>query len=350
MGSVGSKSPLERRNTVARRSQRRTLHNLKPKVEQLHKDIKKFKGATEDVNWVSLRNEIEFFKNDLTRRAKDLQPQVRNLYENVYKRVCEAEEALQTKLEENREKLTNKQQKGDNNEVAQSIISQNQSETFSEITSNNTADNETIVDVHAENENDNKKNMEIQLEHLEGSPKHTKEVRIISPEQKRKSILKVGVPVMPVAMMNELAAQTTRINRQYDRTDSPVPARTVQEVVERINEIVESLRQIELEINEFVGKKNGKQYLRFRDSLNKYLIELNGLSPVDDYALDQIKICRSYIGSCLSFLDERATSEARPESFTSDDEVFNNNNVVTPQMVKVEENFRMHRLLKNTAV
>jgi len=111
MGVTNSKSPLERRNTVARRSQRRTLHNLKSKVDNLHKDIKKFKGITEDTNYVKLKNEIEYFKNDLSRRKKDLQPQVRALYETVYKRLSEADEALINKLQENREKQEKKDAK-----------------------------------------------------------------------------------------------------------------------------------------------------------------------------------------------------------------------------------------------
>lgn len=169
MGSVGSKSPLERRNTVARRSQRRTLHNLKPKVDQLHKNIKRFKGTTEDANYVALKNEIEYFKNDLTRRAKDLQPQVRNVYETIYKRISEAEEALQNKLQENKDKQDKKDSKQkDNGEVDQSVA--DTAEVMSDITSN-IEDNETVAQVHAENaeahqlENseDKRKTVEIKL-------------------------------------------------------------------------------------------------------------------------------------------------------------------------------------------
>ncbi|XP_050299629.1 uncharacterized protein LOC126738368 [Anthonomus grandis grandis] len=352
MGTVGSKSPLERRNTVARRSQRRTLHNLKPKVETLHKNIKKFKGTSEDVNYVALQNEIEYFKNDLVRRAKDLQPQVRNLYENVYKRTCEAEEALKNKLAENKEKQEKKDSK-QKDDGATSIVSN--SEVLSDV--NNEID--TVVDVHTEGnqeaqeeeppaENNHfKKVVELNIIKFaseEDVSKSPKEVRVISPMEKRKSILKVGVPVMPNVIMNELAAQTNRIAHQQIAPQQ----KTLQDVLDRINVIVECLRQIELEINEFIGKKGGKQYNKIKDGLNKYLAEVTGLSPVDDYVIDQINVCKNYISSCLSFLEERATGDVRPESFTSDDEVFHNNH--EPAMVRVEENFRMQRLLKNTAV
>lgn len=354
MGAATSKSPLERRNTVARRSQRRTLHNLKPKIDTVLKHIKKFKGITEDANYMALRNEIEYLKNDLTRRGKDLQPQVRNLYENIYKNVSEAEDALQTKLEENRAKHEKKESKQKENGEA-SIV--DHFEIKSDITSN-IDDNETVVDVHTEqkegedleNSQDKRKTVELKFVKVipeEDTPKATKEVRIISPAETRKSILKVGVPVMPGAVMNEFAAQTSRINRQYHVTDSAAP-RTVQDVLSRINTIVEELRDIETEINDFVGRKHGKQYNRMRDNLNRYLIELNTLNPADEFAVEQIKICRNYVGSCLTFLDERSTDDMRNESFNGEDDVFENNNL--PPMSEIEKNFRMQKLLKNTAV
>lgn len=155
MGVTNSKSPLERRNTVARRSQRRTLHNLKSKVDNLHKDIKKFKGTTEDTNYVKLKNEIEYFKNDLSRRKKDLQPQVRALYETVYKRLSEADEALINKLQENREK----QEKKDAKEIVSSV-----GDDISEDPPQSEVDNETVVDVHHQETEENKrKTVEINL-------------------------------------------------------------------------------------------------------------------------------------------------------------------------------------------
>lgn len=356
MGAATSKSPLERRNTVARRSQRRTLHNLKPKIDSVLKEIKKFKGVTEDTNYIALKNEIEYLKNDLTRRGKDLQPQVRNLYENIYKKICEAEEAIQNKLEENRAKQEKKENKQkDNGEAAHSVV--DHYDIRSDVTSN-VDENETVVEIHAEqeeakleNSDDKRKTVELKFVKVipeEDSPKATKEVQFASPAEKRKSILKHGIPVMPGAVMNEFAAHSSRLTRQYHVDDAPPPT-SVQDVLSRINTIVESLRQIELEINEFVGKKHGKQFNKIRDDLNKYLIELNNINPSDEYAADQVKICRNYVSSCLTFLDERATDNIRPESFTSDDEVFNNNNNM-PSINKVEQNFRMQQLLKNTPV
>lgn len=157
MGLGNSKSPLERRNTVARRSQRRTLHNLKSKVDNLHKDIKKFKGITEDTNYVKLKNEIEYFKNDLGRRKKDLQPQVRALYETVYKRLNEADEALINKLQENQEK----QEKKDAKEAVSSVGLDDVSEVEEQPQS--VMENETVVDVHQENEENKRQTVEINL-------------------------------------------------------------------------------------------------------------------------------------------------------------------------------------------
>ncbi|XP_066139832.1 myosin-11-like [Euwallacea fornicatus] len=356
MGLTSSKSPLERRNTIARRSQRRTLHNLKSKVENFHKEIKKFKGVTEDTNYVNLKREIESFKNDLSRRGKDLQPQIRNLYETVYKKVREVEEALQDKLQENREKLGKKEAK----ERENGVVSPSTVDDFSEVQGSALEDgqsfesNETVVEVHAEDETETKrKTVEINLLKIinEDEAKSPKEVRIVSPAEKRKSILKVGVPVMPGAVMNEFNLHTNKITLQPTNSStptSPIAPRTVQEVTNRIADMIESIRQIEHEISEFVGKKDGRQYRQIKDTLIKYLGELNTLSPVDDYALDQLIVCRTYISSCISFLDEKAVSD-RPESFTSDDEVFDNNNV-PPALKEVEKNFKLQRILKNTAV
>ncbi|ENN75977.1 hypothetical protein HUJ04_007431 [Dendroctonus ponderosae] len=350
MGSVTSKSPLERRNTVARRSQRRTLYNLKPKIDRLNKDIKKFKGITEDVTYVSIKNEIEYYKNDLARKGKDLQPQVRTVYEDIYKRINEAEAALQSKLEDNREKQEKKDAKQkENGGTAQSEI--DSGEVLSEVNSN-LEDAETVVQVHTDHENTDtqRKTVEIKLIKVvsdEAEPKSPKEVRIISPAEKRKSILKVGVPVMPGAIMNEMSAQSLRSNKQNYELRSASP-KSADAIFSRIKDIVENLRNVELEINDFIGTKNGKQYNKIRETLNMYLVELNGITHADQDVIDQIKVCRNYIVSCLNFLDEKATNSGRPESFTSDDEVFENNNV--QPVSKVEANFKLQKLLRNTAV
>lgn len=161
MGSVSSKSPLERRNTVARRSQRRTLYNLKPKIDRLNKEIKKFKGITEDINYVSIKNEIEYYKNDLARKGKDLQPQVRAVYEDIYKRINEAEAALQSKLEENREKQEKKDAKQkENGGAAQSEI--NSGEVLSEVNAN-LEDAETLVQVHTDQENSDTQRQTVEI-------------------------------------------------------------------------------------------------------------------------------------------------------------------------------------------
>ncbi|KAL1494548.1 hypothetical protein ABEB36_010129 [Hypothenemus hampei] len=324
MGLVNSKSPLERRNTVARRSQRRTLHNFKPKIDQLEKRVKKFKGIIEDVSYVNLQREITELKSDLTRRARDLQPQVRSLYENVYKRLCETEEALKRKLEENQQKHEGK-------------IDQNHQEVMSDVTT--TIDNETVAQIHQESPEElhTKPNVELKVvqlqlnNHDEQSTKSLKEVRIVSPTEKRKSILKVGVPVMPGAFM---------------------AAKHQQETTEKqISDLVESLRKIELGINDFVGQVNGKQYNRIKDELHQRLQLLNTLTPDDDYTLEKMKTCRAYIDSCLNFLNEKAIKTVVDEESYSDDdeynEVFDNNNV---PMNKVEDNFKLQKLLKNTAV
>ncbi|XP_060522465.1 uncharacterized protein LOC132699646 [Cylas formicarius] len=346
MGGVSSKSPLERRNTVARRSQRRTIHNMKPKIDNVYKDIKKFKGAARDANYIALHNEIEYLKNELTRRGQDLQPQVRNLYENVYKRICEAQEALEQKLQENTEKIEKKQKGKEENAHLETVPEENSSEIQQDQPDAAEAEEERL-----ENSQEKRKTVELKFVKVvpdEDVPNAPKPANVRSPEEKRKSILKVGVPVMPGAMLKELTAHTNRITKFYD--DTVAAELTPQQIMIKINEIVEDLQQIELEISQFVGKKHGKQYNKIRNALNKYLVEVNRLESTDEYASEQQKICRNYVSSCMSFLEERATDSGFIEG---DDDVFSSNNNLTANvkdLSAVEANFKLQSLLKNTQV
>jgi hypothetical protein len=104
MGVVGSKSPLERRNTVLRRSQRKSVHGIKSKAEKIAKDIKKFKGTEENVAYVELKAKIENAERDLRVHTKNLQPQIRHVHNETLKKLQECHTLLEDKLRENQEK------------------------------------------------------------------------------------------------------------------------------------------------------------------------------------------------------------------------------------------------------
>ncbi|KAF7270991.1 hypothetical protein GWI33_016088 [Rhynchophorus ferrugineus] len=343
MGSLQSKSPLERRNTIARRSQRRTLGNLKPKIAKINKDIKKFKGINEaDSQYSEIKREIEILKNELARRGRDLQPQIRGLYETVYKSVNEAELALQAKMEENKEKRDRKLQ---SDEPESSVVSEGHD--FDVTSDISQAD--TIVQIHGDNQQNGGQGLQerrksVQLKVVKvasdddpplASPTNSQ----VSAFDKRKSILKVGVAVMPGAVLNELAKQPNRLTKFYDLEDKPKKVN----ISERINEITEDVGQIENEIANFIGAKDGVQYTKFSNVLDKYLNELQSMSPDDEYIGDQLSKTINYIYSCVRFLEERASQPiGRRETLGSDD-VFDNNVVDNVPL-------KLQKIMRSTAV
>ncbi|KAJ8972020.1 hypothetical protein NQ314_000402 [Rhamnusium bicolor] len=352
MGGVSSKSPLERRNTVARRSQRRSIHSIKAKVDKVFPDIKKFKGVEEDVNYNSLHAEIEHIKNELLRKAKDLQPQLKNIYDDTLIRIEEAFKALEDKLKENQEKALRKEK--ENQEKSEKKKDKKKKEENNIGSENNDVEVQEIQDEpNKEVEDlvqttDKRKTVELKFVQVIPDEKVTEadihnenNNRIIkSPEEKRKSILKVGIPVMTGAMMNEISAKSVSISRQYDNeTYSESDSETI---IAKVNDIIEHLQAIEYQIADFVGKKHGTQYSRIRDQLNHYLIALNRFNTSDDYTVEQIKICKNYVGSCLNFLDEKAIEE---EKFHDDVFLPPNSN-----LGPIDARMKLDRLSKTTAI
>ncbi|XP_030754357.1 uncharacterized protein LOC115881115 [Sitophilus oryzae] len=350
MGALQTKSPLERRNTIARRSQRRTLHNLKPKVDSIYKEIKKFKGINEDTHYNAITQEIEVLKNELNRRSRDLQPQVRNLYENIYKRISEAETALKEKLEENKVKNEKKNQQKQNEQQNQDATTlNNASEVMSSV-----GPDETVAEIHQNlansdittSEDDKRKTVQLTVVQVASeADSNVSKKGVISPIEKRKSILKAGgVAVMPGAVMNELT-HSNRLTRFFDESDDePDPA---QSNGDKIKSIVQHLGEIEAEIAEFVGRKNGVKYNGIKSNLDRRLAELGEIRNADEYEADQLGRAKDYITSCLRFLDEKAMDFERRRSI-GDDDVFGNNNVDMED--KVAKNFKLQQLLRNTAV
>lgn len=356
MGITSSKSHLERRNTVARRSQRRSVHNVKSKVERVLQDVKKFKSIEEDVNFNALMSEIDHLRIELMRKSKDLQPQVRNIYDVTLGKVDECEQALRKKLEENQEKYRKK-------EEAEQEKAKKKEEKKKEKDPETIEDNNDIVTIQEENEAldlaenlEKRKTLEVKFVQIIPPREEDEETdqgrnsRVVSPEEKRKSILKVGVPVMPNAMLNEISAKSKKISTRYSHQDLlETVEKSDEDLVTRVNDIVNHLQTIEIQISDFVGKKNGTQYNRIRDQLNDYLIELNQMNSIDEYVADQVKLCKNFIGSNLSFLEEKAVMAEYDNRYDSNDDVFlSDNNNVPLSPVEAEKKF--HKLTKTTAI
>ncbi|XP_018573799.1 nucleoporin GLE1 [Anoplophora glabripennis] len=370
MGLSVSKSPLERRNTVARRSQRRTIHTIKARVDKLFPSIKRFRGVNNDEDYQALHTEIDHLRIELIKKSRDLQPQIRAIYDSTLKRIDEAFVALEDKLKENQEKAIKKERERE--EKAEKKKEKQKNKEGEEVTSEN---NDVIVEEveeEAANEADNlagstEKRHTVELKFVHVVPGeitqadiHSNNNNVVkSPEEKRKSILKHGVAVMPGAMMNELAARSS--NTVSIQEPQVQIERDSEKINARINEIIETLQSTEYQIADFVGKKHGTQYNRIKDKLSQNMTTLNSFSPSDDYTIEQVKICKNYIVSCLNFLEEKAIEEEK----VPDDDVFfpsNTNSVVSPvtsptlspvlspSLSPVDARNQFERLSKTTAI
>lgn len=351
MGITASKSPLERRNTVARRSQRRIIHNIKSKVEGVSRDINKFKGTEEDVNFNALMYEIDHLQIELMRKSKDLQPQVRNIYETTLNKVEDCSQALRDKLLENQEKARKKdeaeKEKARRKEEKYKDKSQETPEKSNDIT---IIEEDNEAEELAENP-ERRKTVEVKFvqiippeENDEPSQNEARTTKAVRSEEKRKSILKVGIPVMPGAMMDEISSKSKKISNHYSHHNNI--ERTDEDLVTRVNEIASNLQAIECQIADFIGRKDGTQYHRIKDHLNEYLIELNQFNTADEYVMEQVKLCKNYVGTNLSFLEEKAVKDKTTDS--SDDVFTADNNNVPLSPVEVER--KLQKLSKTTAI
>lgn len=346
MGIAGSKSTLERRNTIARRSQRRVIHNIKAKVERVYQDIKKFKGTEEDDDFNALISELDHLKTELMKKSKDLQPQVQNICEITFSKIDNAVLTLENKLLENREKSKKKEIADEEKTRKKKEKNHIDQQTTNDFTI--TEEQNEVDELAASSEK--RKTLEVKFvqifspgEKRELSENHVTTSKVVSPEDKRKSILKVGgVPVMPTAMANELSSRSKKISDHSSKNENV----QTPDNLTRVNEIINTLQNIECQIADFVGRKYGSQYQRIRDQLNEYLSELNEITTNDEYVNEQVKLCQNYVISNLNFLDDKAVSDYHYKS--TDDVFLQNNNNVPLSPKEAEEKYQ--KLTKITAI
>jgi hypothetical protein len=294
MGVVGSKSPLERRNTVLRRSQRKSVHGVKSKAEKIAKDIKKFKGTEENVAYVELKAKIENAERDLRVHTKNLQPQIRHVHNETLKKLQECHTLLEDKLRENQEKAVAEPKKEMQAEPKQDHREEEDDDDVFV---------QEILDEPPPESTEKRKTVElklVQVEPIEASPQINK----------RFSAMKIGVPVMPGSIMESMRRKTLMEE-------------------EKVGEIRAKIEQMEVEISQFVDRKNGKHYNQIKGQLEKYADELKSSAPADDVVSEQVKMCNNYIASCLSFLDEKAVDDD-VESDDEEPDVVKSNDATAP--------------------
>lgn len=372
MGGSLTKSPLERRNTVARRSQRRTIHNIKSRVERILQDVKRFKGTEEDENFEALISELDHTRIELMRKATNLQPQIKQIHDITNMKIDECEQALRNKLLENQRKAKNKEEAA--LEKAKKIEEKNKNKADEQ-------ENDDIIISEEENEaerlaasTDKRKTVEVKFvqivspgEESEVTESQGRSSTMTSPQDKRKSILKVGVPVMPGAILNDISAKLMKLskNKKSQNNEGSVSESEVKEneiytilsknahdtdettdLETRIHAIINNLQTLECQIADFIGRKNGTQYNRIKNQLVQYLIELNDVNTSDEHLKDKLNSCRTYINSNITFLDDKAIDD---KMSASNDDVFletNNNAPVSP----VDAEMKYRKLTKTTAI
>ncbi|VEN47275.1 unnamed protein product [Callosobruchus maculatus] len=387
MGVPQSKSPVERRNTMVRRSQRKSIYTVRAKLDRIYLDIKKFRGIEEDEEYEMILEQLDRLRYELSRKVKELQPQVRNFYQITMKRIDEAEEALEDQLEDNREFHKElKDRKGKVRQPPASRARRSRSRTLDDSEDDDDDYNDSREEERHHERNDEKTESKEEKEKRkakipsltgfkrrffkkkgdsddekaqsttngketdsdtedtrkesfisQSSPELNKTVemklvkiltpstseidvhaspeQIRSPEEKRKSILKVGIPVMPENMVNEITKKSQRLSVHY-KEEKEREAESA--LASKVSKIIKQLETTEYDIAGFVGKKNGKRYNRIKDKLKATLAELNQYQANEETTKDNIARAKTYVGSCLAFLDEKA-AENQEES---DNDVF----------------------------
>lgn len=281
MGGSGSKSPFDRRNSVERRTQRRVLFNIKDKIKKIEKDVKKFNGLPGDEDYERLTNGISSVQKELVKKQPTLQPKNRTAAAELQKEAERILEALVEKAKLNQQK----QSESNNNKQAKQ-------------------------EEDAPSSPEVRQTVELRLVKVEPEQERptSQASSVRSPEETRKSILKVGIPVMP-----NVAKELKRKVEQ----DKPVMEEDVEESsLKAIENIKKQVQEIELRISEFVGFKEGVHYTQIKQKLIDCLLNLKEIANQSEIIAEQKELCVQYVHSCLTFLDEKADVEV----FSSDNE------------------------------
>lgn len=309
MGGISSKSGLSRRNSVERRSQRRTLSSTKSELQKIEKQVDKFKGKRDDDEYNQIKSKIVTVRKRLQKIAP--LPNNKENHTEQFKILKDLAVLLEEKALANEN--TTKTDEEQNRSSAQSPIQRKDSD---------------ATDISRASSSI-RKTVEIKMMQVTPVERPNSEVSVRSPEDKRKSILKMGVPVMPLAVMEN----QRRISNAASSNVSPAKAVQLQAPSKEteaslIENVKKEVGDIEFEISQFKGSKMDDNYVRLRDQLFKNLEMLCTISVKDDLLVQKKEQCIQYVRSCLNFLEEKAA-----EGINAEDDVFlqsperNNNDV-----------------------
>lgn len=277
MGGSSSKSPFDRRNSVERRTQRRVLSGIKDKIKKIENDVNKFNGVPGDEEYERLSYSIVAVQQELVKKHASLQPKNKVTSVELQK---QAEKYLETLVE--KAKINQRKQSESNNNKQQ------------------------------DDSSERRQTVELRVVKIEAEqPQTSRPSSLRSPEETRKSILKVGVPVMPNAAkeLERKVKQTEELEEEDGDAED--------DILKAIENVKKQVEDIELRISEFVGLKNGTRYTHLKGMLMENLLYLKEIPNQSELIVEQKEMCVQYIRSCLNFLDEKAEDG---EVFSSDNE------------------------------
>lgn len=268
MGGGNSKSSFDRRNSVERRTQRRVLINAKIRLEKTEKELNKFVGTLNDERYNEIRASLMALRKDLHKRSMSMQQKNKQICIDLQKRVIADLKTLEEKAKETQEKQAKRRENKNHEEEINKAVKHRTSAIIERQDSDEITDTSRPV-------SEIRQTAEIKV--VQVTPKE----RPVSESEKRVSVLRFKDP-------NEVTAK-------------------------EIEEIKREVEEIEFQISEFIGRRNGRHYNRLKSKLIGNMQRLNEFSVSDEYLVEQINLCLRYVGSCLNFLDEKAVDEESSE-------------------------------------
>ncbi|CAH0563967.1 unnamed protein product [Brassicogethes aeneus] len=308
MGGSSSKSQLKRNNTL-RRTQRKSLYKVGDKIEALKKNVNKFKGVEEDDAYEDLHRALHQIRREYARRGRDLQNELHSTYKNIGKIIDEVELVLNNKIELNRDEIANKPRRRKSRVREEDVTSQ-----INTVVSGGYTTDEELEAEQLKKATKKRNTVELKVVRVVPDKEILSSVFSSPDSQRRKSILKMGgVNVTPNAMKNELEKRKS-VNIVLEKDLEYQDNKSINEQ-EQLDNLIEKLRNIELNINKFNDTQNSHEYRKLRDHLMICQSDLHELE-LNEEGYTKWNDAKNYCTSCINFLEQRANENAMPKSPT----------------------------------
>ncbi|XP_019875107.2 uncharacterized protein LOC109603088 isoform X1 [Aethina tumida] len=302
MGNTTSKNNLDRRNTVLRRSQTKKNQDILKKLEKLQNDITKFKGTESDESYERLKLRLDNIRKEHQKLGQQIRPELKRNFKAEEEKLKSTEEYLVNKLQSNKEKHEAKSKKTENKteDEAQSQVNS--------ILSEEHKDEEQEL----EQTTDKRKTVELTSVRVEPIEPTNEEPTSPTIQEKRKSIFKMGIPVMnltPELLKKQLEKRKSKVSFSDNSLENKNS-----NIEEQLDNIIEKMRNIELNINKFEDRKGSLAYNRVLEDLMICQTDLKQLEINPDVNTKWRDAMR-YFDSLRSFLDERAVENVRNSNY-----------------------------------